>query len=194
MSRKHSRTTADYLSWDQNANLIRRLYNDENYIMSLLFSCGSFWGLRIFDIKSLKWDDILDKDEFHVIEKKTKKRREIRITEELQKHIKDCHLKINPKSNLDYIFLSQKGTVYSTQRINVIFKSIKEKYNLKIKNFSTHSMRKTHGRAIIENSDHSELALIKLSQLYNHSTPAITRRYLGITQEELLATYDLLEF
>ena len=40
----------------------------------------------------------------------------------------------------------------------------------------------------------SEMALIKLSELFNHSTPQITRRYLGLRQEELLEVYDSLTF
>ena len=41
------------------------------------------------------------------------------------------------------IKVSQKGTVFTIQRINVILKEIKKKYRLKIKNFSCHSLRKT---------------------------------------------------
>ena len=69
------------------------------------------------------------------------------------------------------------------------------KYNLKIKNFSTHSLRKTFGREIFSRSgSNAELAIIKLSELFNHSNPAETRRYLGISKQELLATYDILSF
>ena len=53
MSEKFSQTTSDYLEWNQAMNLIRNLYNDEKYRMSLLISFGSFWGLRISDILTL---------------------------------------------------------------------------------------------------------------------------------------------
>lgn len=46
-------TTADYQDWDQMLNLIHKLYKDEKYKMSLLIALGSFWGLRITDLKSL---------------------------------------------------------------------------------------------------------------------------------------------
>ncbi|MFB6318404.1 tyrosine-type recombinase/integrase [Saccharicrinis sp. FJH54] len=196
MSKKFSNTTADYLSWDQNINLIHRLYTDGNYKFSLLIALGSFWGLRISDILKLKWDNILDKTEIVIKEKKTGKNREIKINNKLQLHIKSCQEKIKPSRNEDFIFLSQKGTVYSVQRINVIFKSIKRKYNLKIGNFSTHSLRKTFGRKIFESTDksQSEMALAKLSIIFNHSSVTITRRYLGITKKEIQETYDLLNF
>jgi integrase len=93
------------------------------------------------------------------------------------------------------ILISQKGTVFSIQRINVILKEIKAKYRLKIKNFSCHSLRKTFGRQIYNmNSENSELALVKLMELFNHSSVAIAKRYLGLRQEDILETYDMLSF
>lgn len=195
MSKKLSITTADYLSWEQNINLIRKLSDDKEFRLSLLISIGTFWGLRISDILKLRWIDILDKDEFVLTEGKTKKIREIRINSPLKKHILSCYKSIRPKSLEEPIFLSQKKTVYTIQRINVLLKEIKERYNLKIKNFSSHSLRKTFGRQVFEASGtNAELSLIKLSQLFNHSNAGVTRRYLGIAKEELLKTYDILCF
>ena len=91
--------------------------------------------------------------------------------------------------------VSQKGTVFSVQRINIILKELKKKYRLHIGNFSCHSLRKTFGRQVYNmNSENSELALVKLMELFNHSSVAITKRYLGLRQEELLNTYDCLSF
>jgi integrase len=195
MSAKFSTTTADYLEWNQSMNLIRNLYNDGNYKISLLVSFGSFWGLRISDILSLKWEQVYNLDGFTIVEKKTKKNREIKINAQLKRHISDCHQKIRPRTTDEFIFTSQKGSVYSVQRINVILKDLRTKYNLKIKNFSSHSLRKSFGREIFNRSaENAELAIVKLSQLFNHSNPAITRRYLGITQKELMDTYDVLCF
>lgn len=85
--------------------------------------------------------------------------------------------------------------MYSTQRINTLFKEIKYRYGLKIEHFSTHSMRKSFGRRIVEvASENSEFALIKLSELFNHSDVMTTRRYLGLRNQELLETYDMLNF
>jgi site-specific recombinase XerD len=195
MSLKYSKTTADFLSWDQNLNLIRKLFNDGDYKMSLLVSSGTFWGLRISDILKLKWQDILDKDGFVLVEGKTQKTREIKINQQLKQHIRECYQHIKPTSIDKVIFISQKGTVFTIQRLNVIFKSIKSRYNLKVDNFSTHSMRKTFGREVFSQSGtNAELSLVKLSQLFNHSSVMVTRRYLGITRDELLQTYDVLSF
>lgn len=195
MSVKYTTTTADYLEWDVMLNLVRRLFKDGNYRISLLIGCGCFFGLRISDILSLSWDMLLDGDSFTLIEKKTGKKRIIKINEGFQKHIKDCFnaLKIQDKS--EECFVSNKKTVYSVQRINVILKEIKEKYNLKIEHFSTHSLRKTFGRKVVEQAgENSEMALIKLSELFNHSSPMITRRYLGLRHEELMNVYEELVF
>ena len=195
MSAKYSQTTADHLEWNQAMNLIRNLYNDEKYRISLLIAIGSFCGIRISDILVLTWQQLLDKDEFIIIEKKTRKSREIKINKQLKRHISECYEKINPRSMDEHLFISQKGSVYSIQRINVILKDLKAKYNLKINNFSSHSLRKCFGREIFNRSgSNAELALVKLSQLFNHSNPAVTRRYLGITKEEMLETYDVLTF
>ena len=195
MSQKYSTTTADFLVWSDAMNLIRKLSRDGNYKMSLLVAIGCFSGLRISDILALRWRMILDTQEFSIAEKKTGKHRTIRINEQLQKHIRDCFEHIGPISVDSPILVSQKGTVYSVQRINVVLKELKVKYRLKVGNFSCHSLRKTFGRQVYNmNSDNAELALVKLMELFNHSSVAITKRYLGLRQEEILETYECLRF
>jgi len=195
MSQKYSTTTADYLVWSDAMNLIRKLARDGNYKMSLLIAIGCFTGLRISDILALRWRQILHTSEFTVIEKKTGKRRTLRLNPELQKHIADCFEHIKPLGIDSPILVSQKGTTFTVQRINVILKEIKKKYKLKINHFSCHSLRKTFGRQVYNmNSDSAELALVKLMELFNHSSVAITKRYLGLRQEEILETYDCLAF
>lgn len=64
-----------------------------------------------------------------------------------------------------------------------------------IQHFSTHSFRKTFGRKVVEMAgENSEIALIKLAELFNHSSTSITRRYLGLRQQELREVYDTLTF
>lgn len=195
MSLKNSYVTSDYVEWDTMLALIHKLYRNQEYRMSLLIGCGSFFGLRISDLLTLTWSMLLDSDSFIIIEKKTKKRREIKVNYGFQKHILDCYKKLNIKDKNEKCFISRKRTVYSVQRINNLFKEIKVKYNLKVEHFSTHSMRKTFGRKIIEASkENSEFALIKLAELFNHTDVQTTRRYLGLRSEELLEAYNLLSF
>jgi len=195
MSLKFSNTTSDFLEWDTMLKLTRSLFNEKNYDMSLLITLGSFWGLRISDLLNLTWTQILNSEQLEIFEKKTGKRRTIKINAQLQKHIAECFNAIQPRKKESKCFLSQKGTVYSVQRINVVLKELKEKYNIKIDHFSSHSLRKTFGRAVYNNSEeNAEFALVKLSELFNHSDIRTTRKYLGLRNEELMETYELLQF
>ncbi len=194
MSVKNTTTTADYLEWNTMLNLVHRLYRDKDYTMSLLIGCGAFFGLRISDLLGLKWEMIMS-DTFTLTERKTKKKRTIKVNENFQKHILDCYKAMAITDKTDYCFKSRKGTVFSVQRINVKLKYIKVKYGVKINNISTHTFRKTFGRKVFESAgEQSEMALVKLMELFNHSSVAITKRYLGIRQQELMETYSLLEF
>ena len=194
MSVKNSTTTADYMEWNTAMNLIHKLYRDGDYLMSLFIGCGCFFGLRCSDLRSLKWS-MLNNDTFTLVEQKTGKKRTIRINPNFAKHINDCKAAMNVKNDDDYCFISQKGSVISIQRINVRLKEIKFKYRINIEHFSTHTLRKTFGRKVVEMAgDNADMALIRLSELYQHSSLAITRRYLGLRQQELMECYSLLDF
>lgn len=193
MSIKFSNTTSDFVQWDAMLNLVRNLFNDGNYKMSLLISLGSFMGLRISDLLSLTWIQILKIDKLEIFEKKTGKRRIIKVNAQLQKYIPEFYKAIQSRKIESKCFLSQKGTVYSVQRINVILKVLK--YNVKINHFSSYSMRKTFGGAVCNNAgNNAEFALVKLSELFNHVDVRTTRKYLGLRNDELMETYKLLKF
>ena len=187
----HKYQTSDYMEWDVMLSLIRKLYRDGNYRMSLLIGCGSFFGLRISDLLSLCWSMLLDDDKFVLHENKTGKRRVVKINADFQQHIRKCHDALHITNDNEKCFLSQKKMIYSTQRINVLLKEIKKQYNLKIEHFSTHTMRKTLGRKVFESSgENANIALVRLSELFNHSNISVTKIYLGIREKELLETYD----
>lgn len=195
MSLKNSNTTADYIKWETMIYLVNRLYDDHNYRLSLLVGCGSFFGLRVSDLKRLTWKHLLSGTRFSIIEKKTGKRRDIKINGAFQRHIRKCYDALDIQHNDEFCFLNSTGTVISTQMINRHLKSIKHRYNLDIEHFSSHSLRKTFGRKVVDSAgEHSEMALIKLSEIFNHSSPMITRRYLGLRAEELEDIYDALDF
>lgn len=119
-----------------------------------------------YNLTQLKGEQILNVDEITIIEKKTLKKRLINISPQLKQHILDCHEKINP-TGFQYVFVSQKKSVYSTQRLNIILKEIKAKYKLNIKNFSCHSLMKTFVRqAFAMIGEDSEMALVKLMEIF----------------------------
>ncbi len=187
--------TSNAMEWDSMLTLIRRLYRDGNYRMSLLIGCGCFFGLRISDLLTLNWSQLLDDDKFVIYELKTGKRRVVKINRGFQKHIRDCHDALHIENDEEKCFMSRKKMVYSTQRINILFKQIKKDYNLKIEHFSTHSLRKTFGRKVYQSAgSDAPMALARLQNLFGHSSPKISLIYLGITQNELESTYDLLDY
>lgn len=195
MSVLNSHTTADYLEWNTMLNLIRKLYRDGDYRMSLFIGAGCFFGIRVSDLRKLTWSMLLSDDKFIINEQKTGKRRIVKINSDFQKHIKQCYESLEIQNMDEACFLSRKKVVYSTQRINVKLKEIKKRYNVKIDNFSCHSLRKAFGRKVFESSgENAQMALVKLSELFNHSSVQITKIYLGLREKELLETYDLLDF
>ena len=86
------------------------------------------------------------------------------------------------------VFISRKNTVFSRQQINRKLKEVFSK-EAKTLNVSSHSMRKSFGRQVYKNNHESEKALMYLSELFNHTSPSVTRKYLGIRQEELNNIY-----
>ncbi len=180
MSIKGSVTTSDYLNFDSTLNkAVKLIKNDKNYKLGFLVVLGINSGLRISDILSLKFSD-LDGDSITLLEKKTNKKRIIRIND----NIKDAfeHLKNRTENHKGYIFTSNQNTVYSRQYVN---RKLKEYFGTKKLSVSSHSLRKTFGRQVYLNNNETDKALLYLSDLFNHSSPAITKRYLGIRQEEL---------
>ncbi len=195
MAQKNQFTTSDYLEWEVAMNLVRRLYKDGRYRMSLLVGAGCFFGLRFSDLSRLTWEQLLTGDSFVIYEQKTGKRREIRINKGFQCHIRDCYVALRICDISQPCFLNRFGSIISNQMVNRHLKHIKVRYQIKVRNFSTHSLRKTFGRRIVDMAGpNAEMALIKLSELFNHASPLVTRRYLGIRQEELVEMYDTLIF
>jgi integrase len=183
MSLKNSNTTSDYLEFDSVLNKSMKLLKTDGkkYKIAFLSIIGINMGLRISDILKLKHKD-LQSDNIILTEQKTKKRREIRINDNVKNAYKIYCERLGIISDDDYLFKSQKGVVFTIRHVN---RMLKEVFGTKSKNISSHSLRKTFGRRIWENDHYSERSLILLSKLFNHTSPAITRIYLGIQQEEL---------
>lgn len=180
MAKKNQLTTSDYVDFDRALNLGNRLIKEtEKPILGLYIIVSINTGLRISDVLSLKWKDLAG-DKIKIKEKKTKKNRVIQINEHIKKAVNQFQIQ-----NLEeHIFLSQKDSVYCTQQINRLLKQV-FKTESKTLNISSHSLRKCMGRRVWENNNQSEQALVYLSELFQHTSVSITRRYLGIRQEEL---------
>lgn len=169
-------TGSTYLDFDKALGKgMRLIRTGENPTFGLLTVAGINLGLRISDLLKLTYRD-LRADALEIKEGKTGKRRKLIVNH----HVKTAMEFFNNQPDNFYVFRSQKGTVYSIQQVNRLIKQY-----FKGKNVSTHSLRKTFGRRVWDNNQQSEKALLYLSELFNHTSVAITRKYLGIRQEEL---------
>jgi integrase len=180
MSLKNSTTTSDYLNFDSTLNKgIKMIKTDKNYKLGFLVVFGINTGLRISDILRLKVED-LNNDSISLVESKTNKKRVIKLND----NVKNAFNLIKERDhNLEgYVFTSNQNTVLSKQYVN---RKLKEVFGSKSLAVSTHSLRKTFGRQVWSNNNETDKALLYLSELFNHSSPAITKRYLGIRQQEL---------
>ena len=177
-------TKSDYIDFDKCLNTGRRLINsDKQSVIGLYIIVSIYTGLRISDVLRLKWSDLI-KEDLVIKEKKTKKLRTIKINSTV--HSVVSKFKLNDED--DFIFKSQKGSVFSIQQINRVLKEI-FRTESKHLNISSHSLRKSFGRRVYENNNESEKSLVYLSELFNHTSLSITRKYLGIRQEELNDIY-----
>jgi hypothetical protein len=170
------------------------LEKDEDYKYCLLIATGVYTGLRISDLLNITYSDVVGSDRLIVVENKTKKRREIKLNKELKELVKRVLMKLKIESLDNWMFVNRFGTKpIDKSYVNVQLKRIQRKYRIKLDSgFSTHTFRKTLGRRVLSVNDNSEMSIYLLMELFGHSSPQITKRYLGIRQQEIFDVYDSL--
>lgn len=188
MSRKGSHTTTTYLEWEKANYLVNLLERQQDNRFALLIGIGIYTGLRIGDILSIKWEQ-LEKDTLTLNENKTRKYREVTFNKQLLDLIARVRLKAKPESG-DYVFINRYAVKpISIQYVNTRLKQIFKSNKISLPSVSSHLMRKTFGRRVWDVNNRSEESLLKLSEVYSHSSVAITKRYLGIRSEEIADVY-----
>lgn len=184
MSLKGTSTTTDYIDFSKVATTAQKLLKDDKTkLLGLYIIVGANTGLRVSDILNLTWQQMRE-DLVTINEKKTGKKKTFKINSVVRGALDNFNNDL-----ADYIFVSQKKTVYRRQTINRLLKEVFAKEARK-SNISSHSLRKSFGRRVFENNNESEKSLTYLSELFNHSSVATTRKYLGLRQEELNDIYD----
>jgi integrase len=192
MTRKGSNTTTGYLEWDTFISLITRLENKGEYKFCLLVTIGVFTGLRISDLLNLKFSDILDNSILTIQEKKTKKHRKIKLNSDLKMIVVRIFHRMDYTDSNRFIFINRFGTKpMDKSYVNVKLKELFSFYRVKVDgNISSHLFRKTLGRRVMEVNNYSNESLILLMELFGHSSMSITKRYLGIREQEIHNVYD----
>ena len=193
---KQGHKAADAMDWNEAMQLVNRLYEDGQYRDCLLIASGCYLGLRISDLLMLRWADLLS-GEFTLKEKKTNKERLLRVNPSLQKIAESCRKALGRPVEDAFIFVADgKKEPVSRQAVDLMLKRVRVKYHIKsAKVFSSHTLRKTFGRRVwLQECDkgRGEQALLLLCEVFGHSSIAITKRYLGIRQEEIMSVYDSL--
>jgi integrase len=180
--------TSDYLTTDELRKIGRFYHKEGNYTLSLLIDFGFRALLRYSDLERIRWVDILNKDEILLNEKKTNKRRKIALGAVLRGIISNYY-ELYGKPDLN-----ERVFRYTLRHTNRLLQIGAASVGIRKKNVSTHSLRKSGARFIWELHNKSDESLIKLSLVLNHSSTTITRRYLGITKEEIADIYEGFEF
>jgi integrase len=93
-----------------------------------------------------------------------------------------------------YIFINRYGTKpIDRSWVNVELKRIFKKYGIVLEgNVSSHMFRKTLGNRVLKLNNYSNESIVLLMELFGHSSVALTKRYLGIREREILDVYDSL--
>ncbi|GET09907.1 tyrosine-type recombinase/integrase [Ligilactobacillus agilis] len=145
-----------------------------------IFNIGINNGIRTNDILKLKVSDVLGKDATTIIESKTGKQRKLRLN---VANIKDDLADLCKNKNAtDYVFTSYKDPKQPIQTVTIyrLFKRLSSEHPC-LHGLTAHSMRRTFGYQYYKLTKD----VVGLMKMFNHSSQAVTLRYIGIEQEEL---------
>ena len=170
-NKKQLRELAGY--WLRRGNL-------RNYALIVVGVCTT---LRIGDLLRLTWDDVYDEKSgsFHahitIIEQKTGKEKVITLNKQALKALGMYY----PHRKGDFIFASNRKDGRAIGRVQA-WRIIKTAaLAIKIKGvISCHSLRKTAGYHLWK----AGALPVLLMDIFNHSSFEVTKRYLGITQDD----------
>ncbi len=154
---------------------MKRVLLQQSYRNYFLLVMGINTGLRISDLIRLKVIDVKDKSHIILTEKKTKKVKRFKINGSLQKEIRQYTVKMTDDC---YLFKSKRrakhiGRCHAWKILNDAAKEIG------LSEIGTHTLRKTFGYHFYQKT--KDVAL--LQEIFNHSSPSVTLRYIGINQD-----------
>lgn len=172
----------------EHINALKNYFYERGEIRNYaLIVIGLNTSLRISDILTLQWQDVYNfhaesyRHHINVLEKKTQKQNIVALNTsiiDVLELLRSKEQKIMPDT---FLFSSRKGENKPITR-NHAFTIIKNaSASLGFEdNISCHSLRKTFGYQAWKQGVQPAL----LMSIYNHSSYEITKRYLGITQDE----------
>ena len=170
---------------------------DQNAIYADIWKVGVNTALRISDLLSLTMADVraLDTEQpaLNIIEQKTGKQRKI-VVNPSALDVMQRRLANHP----DHAWLFQTDAANRDRRappkpinrrsVSRVFEKVGQCIAPKVV-LGTHSMRKTRGYAMHKAGQSIE----SIAKVLNHSSPAVTMRYIGLVQQDIDRSYTELE-
>lgn len=163
----------DFLFW------LRRTKNAKRDTFLFLFGINN--GLRMSDIVKLKVKDIKYSSRPVIAEQKTGKKKTLYL-ENLQDLISEYISDMNLQDD-DWLFPSRESDGHI--KVNTVYKLYQKiAKELGRTDIGTHTLRKTFGYHYYK--QHHDIAT--LMEIFNHSSEKVTKRYIGITEDEIGTT------
>lgn len=182
---------AHSIEWDKVEIMVNYCRDNRKYrdLMILLVACTT--AFRHADWGKLKWSDLLGKDSIRRLESKTQKHRQTPIPEFIARQIMVCYeatLATLPPSQRHtlpdrYIFKpdskNSRSGVLTRTGVNHVLNRIAQAvgFNHPV---TVHSLRKAWGMRTWHLMGETEAAMVFVSNMFGHSSLAITQRYLGL--------------
>lgn len=174
-------TTVEPIRSISDIRKIERFFEKQNKRDLLLFTLGTNCGLRISDILRLNINDVRGKTHIQLKEKKTGKYKKIPINLKLKPMIESF---TEGKRGESPLFESIFGNRLERVSAYYIIRNACKNLGIEAK-IGTHTLRKTFGyHHYKQNKD-----IAMLQKIFNHSSPQITLRYIGIDQDQIEESY-----
>lgn len=158
----------------------------------LIFAFGINTGLRVSDILGLNVEDVEGKNYVEIREKKTGKYKRFPLNTKLKTLIKE-YLSVERSkkyslSDTEPLFIGKKHCRLDRSQVYRFLNDACKQLGITV-NVGTHTMRKSFGYHFYKK--YNDVAL--LQKILNHSSPAITLRYIGVDQDEIDLSYNNFE-
>lgn len=175
----------DAISAEDIGMVTKLLLKRHGQLYADLWKVGLNLSLRISDLLALQYDQLDTRTrELHLIERKTGKPKALRLNAPVCAII-DRRRQEQPTDIWLFQVHCNRARNKPISRISVsrALKEVGDTLGLKL---NTHSMRKSRGKALYD----AGVPIEKIAKVLNHSDTGVTLRYLGITHEAVMQTYD----